>query len=197
MSPVTEFLLVFIPLLVAIDVWGILPLYISLTEGMTEEVKKELVTQATLTAFAIAVGFLILGNLIFDFLAIRPSDFQIAGGIVLLVLAITDLLFSKEEERRRPLTSYGVVPLGVPLIMGPAALTTLMVLLDTVGYLLTCLSLFLNLIIVWITFRFSHLVVKVIGKGGSRAIAKVMSLFLAAIGVKLIRIGLTAVLEHS
>lgn len=192
-----QFWLCFIPLFVAIDVLSVIPLFLSLTERMSAGDKKRLVTLATLTAFGISSVFLVGGQWIFQFLGITDNDFRIGGGIVLLVLAITDLLFSSSQEASREppeMSSVAVVPLGIPLIMGPTALTTIQILTNQYGYLLTMLSLLLNLALVWVAFRHADKVIRVVGKGGAKAFAKVSALFLAAIAVMMIRIGLTNIL---
>ena len=190
-----NFLLAFIPLFVAIDVLGTLPLFLGLTEGITEKRRKRLVIDATLTALLISLTFLVSGKLLFSFLGITENDFRIAGGLVLLVLAINDLLFSHDTARKNPETTIGVVPIGIPLIMGPAALTTILILVDSYGTIWTVTSIIINLIIVWIVFRNADQVSKILGKGGSRAFAKVASLFLAAIAVMMIRVGITEILK--
>jgi multiple antibiotic resistance protein len=190
-----NFLLAFIPLFVAIDVLGTLPLFLGLTEGITEKRRKRLVIDATLTALVISLAFLGSGKLLFSFLGITENDFRIAGGLVLLVLAINDLLFSSDTARKNPETTIGVVPIGIPLIMGPAALTTILILVDSYGTVWTVASIIINLIIVWMVFRNADRVSKILGKGGSRAFAKVASLFLAAIAVMMIRVGITEILK--
>ncbi|MDI6779483.1 MAG: MarC family protein [Bacteroidota bacterium] len=195
MTPFETFLLAFIPLFVAMDVLGTLPLFIGLTEGITEKRRNRLVIEATLTALAISLIFLGSGKLLFSFLGITENDFRIAGGLVLLVLSINDLLFSSDTARKNPETTVGVVPIGIPLIMGPAALTTILIIVDSYGYIWTITSISLNLLIVWVVFRNADRVLKVLGKAGSRAIAKVASLFLAAIAVMMIRVGVTEILK--
>jgi multiple antibiotic resistance protein len=190
-----NFLLAFIPLFVAIDVLGTLPLFLGLTEGITEKRRKRLIIDATLTALVISLAFLGSGKLLFSFLGITENDFRIAGGLVLLVLAINDLLFSHDTARKNPETTIGVVPIGIPLIMGPAALTTILILVDSYGTIWTVASIIINLIIVWVVFRNADQVLKILGKAGSRAFAKVASLFLAAIAVMMIRVGVTEILK--
>ncbi len=146
-----EFLLAFIPLFVAIDVFGVLPLFVSLTDGVAESDRKKLTLEATATAFAISLVFLVAGKLLFSFLGITESDFRVGGGIVLLVLAVNDLLFSKEHKRDAE-AAIGVVPIGIPLIMGPAALTTIIILVDSYGYGWTIASLLVNKLIVLVVF---------------------------------------------
>ena len=85
--------------------------------------------------------------------------------------------------------------MGVPLIMGPAALTTILILLDNFGYIPTILSMILNFIIVLLVLLNAKLILKVIGDGGSKAFAKVASLFLAAIAVMMIRVGVLNILS--
>ena len=164
-------LLSFIPLFVAIDVLGVVPVYLSLTDGMDARRKRKLLTEATFTALALSVLFLFFSRFIFTFLGITENDFRVGGGVVLLVLAVSDLLFTS-ERRRNPETSIGVVPLGIPLIMGPAALTTIIILVDAYGYLVTIVSLLVNLVIVWIVFRYSDVVIRLMGEAGAKAFAK-------------------------
>ncbi|MEW5797854.1 MAG: MarC family protein [Bacteroidota bacterium] len=191
---VNDLIMAFIPLFVAIDVPGLVPLFLSLTTGMTLKSKRQLIVEATLTAGAVALVFLILGKVIFKFLGITENDFRIGGGIVLLVLAVTDLLFSSDEHKN-PNTSVGVVPIGIPLIMGPAALTSIIIIVDAYGYWISMASLVLNLFIVWFTFRHSDYVMKFMGEAGSKAFAKVASLFMVAIAVMMIRVGIQNILK--
>jgi len=184
----------FIPLFVAIDVLGVVPVFLSLTEGMNRPQRHTLITQATLTALGVSVLFIFGGRLIFNFLGITENDFRVGGGIVLLVLAVSDLLFAPSQQRR-PETSAGVVPIGIPLIIGPAALTTILILVDSKGYVVTILSLIANLLIVWIVFRNSDYVIRLMGEAGSKAVAKVAALFMAGIAVMMIRVGLFGMIK--
>ncbi len=188
------FLLTFIPLFVAIDVLGVVPLFLSMTEGMGPREKKTLISEATLTALAVSLLFLAGGRLVFDFMGITEDDFRVGGGIVLLVLAVDDLIFSS-ESRRASDTKVGVVPIGIPLIIGPAALTTILILVDAYGYLPTVVALLANLFIVWLVFRKSDVVIRLMGEAGAKATAKVAGLFMAAIAVMMIRVGLTAMIH--
>jgi multiple antibiotic resistance protein len=173
----------------------VLPMFVALTEDLDELRKKKLTIEATLTAFAISLVFLAAGKLLFSFLGITESDFRVGGGIVLLVLAVSDLLFSK-ERKRDPETSVGVVPIGIPLIMGPAALTTIIILVDSYGYLWTVASLLMNMLIVWMVFAQAGRITRFMGKAGSRAVAKVAALFLAGIAVMMIRSGIATMLRN-
>lgn len=197
MKFVNDFFLCFLPLFVAIDVLGVLPLFISLTAGLQKHGKRTLVLEASFTALAVSLLFLVAGKSIFTFLGITLSDFRIGGGIILLVLSVNDLIFAHEQQRRDPGGSVGVVPIGIPLIMGPAALTTILILVNSYGYFLTTLALVANLTLVYLVFNFSNIVNRLLGDAGSRIFSKVASLFLAAIAVMMIRVGITnAITKH-
>lgn len=184
----------FIPLFVAIDVFGVLPLFVGLTEGMDEPSRRKLTSEATLTAFVISLAFLVLGGLLFSFLGITENDFRVGGGIVLLVLSVHDLLFSGDAERK-PDQLIGVVPIGIPLIMGPAALTTILVLVNSFGYVWAVVSLLINLLIVWVTFSQAGVITRVLRQAGARAIGKVAALFLTGFAVMMIRSGIQGMLR--
>jgi multiple antibiotic resistance protein len=193
MSFLGSVLLSFIPLFVAIDVVGVVPVFLSLTEGLERTHKRKLVTDATLAALAIALVFLFGGRAIFTFLGITEDDFRVGGGIVLLVLAVNDLIFSPLRQRS-PETNVGVVPLGIPLIIGPAALTTILILVDQYGYPVTIISLLSNLLLVWIVFRYADRIMRLMGEAGAKGFAKVASLLMAAIAIMMIRVGLTGMI---
>lgn len=189
-----SFIQSFIPLFVAMDTLGLIPLFLGLTQGMERDDLRRLIYNATGTAFIIAILFLFSGTALFDFLGITPADFRIGGGIVLLVLAIQDLISSTPEERRKPRTNVGVVPIGIPLIMGPAGMTTILITVDAYGLAMTLASLVANCLLVLILLLNSKWIIRVMGEAGSQAFAKVASLFMAGIAVMMIRSGIEAVL---
>ena len=183
-----NFLLAFIPLFIAIDVVGILPIFMSLVDGIEKPQKTKIINQSVITALSVSIGFLALGKFVFSVLGIEIYDFKMAGGLLLLVFAINDLLFS-EKGKRTVTPTMGVVPLGIPLVVGPAVLTSIIVTVDTYGYIPTVASLVVNLIIVWVVFLKSNFIYRLMGEGGSKAFAKVASLLLAAIAVMMLRRG--------
>lgn len=188
-----ELLLAFIPLFVAIDVLGLVPFFLALTERMDAAARRRLVTQATATAAALSVAFLFFGSAVFRFLGITEHDFRVGGGVVLLVLAVVDMVAPRRVPDS-PDESPGVVPIGIPLIMGPAALTTILILVESHGHLLTIAAVLLNLVIVWAVLRRADVVLRLLGAAGARAVAKVAALLMAAIAVMMIRVGLTGML---
>jgi len=186
-----NFLLAWVPLFVAMDPIGIVPIFLAMTEGVGAERRRRIAHQAAWTAAMVAVGFMFLGKMIFRALGITVADFQIAGGLVLVGIASRDLLF---PERKMPHASegFGVVPLGLPLIVGPATLTTLLILLDTVGPGFTLAALMVNLLLVVGALHYSERLAGWVGLNGLRAISKIVALLLVAIAVHMIRLGLKA-----
>ena len=186
-----EFLLAFIPLFVAVDAIGTLSLVTSLTEGLAVKSRQKVVRQAVMTAVILAVLFIFCGTAVFKFLNITMADFMIAGGVILFSLALLEM-FSVERKRLVPADSQedvGVVPIGTPLIVGPAVLTTSLLLASEVGLVPTLTALVLNILLAGIVFSSSEWIVKVFGRPGTRAFSKVTILFLAAIGVRMVRKG--------
>jgi multiple antibiotic resistance protein len=179
----------FIPLFVAFNALGILPIFASLTTEMSKPEQKKVIHQSILTAFVVSIGFLVIGKTIFALLGILVSDFQIAGGILLFIISIIDLIFP-EKTRTFPKETVGIVPIGIPLIVGPAVLTLLLIIIHTYGYFPTLLCLVLNLLIVWLVFGQSHRIMKLLKEGGAKGIGKVFSLLLAAFAMMMIRMGL-------
>lgn len=182
-----------IPVFVAVNVFGIMPIFVGLTGGMGEGEKRLIVRQGALTALAVGLGFILIGKGIFSLLSITVGDFKVAGGLLLLVFAVTDLIFAP-TTRTVAGPTIGVVPLGVPLITGPAVLTTLLILVDHYGYWPTIISLMLNLAIVWVAFNRSAELTRFLGPAGSQGLGKVMHLLLAAIGVMMVRRGIAEML---
>jgi multiple antibiotic resistance protein len=184
-----EIFLPFIPLFVAFNALGILPIFVSLTSEMNQPERKRVAHQSILTGFLVSLGFLAVGKSVFVLLGITVSDFQIAGGILLFIISIIDLIFP-EKTRTFPKETMGVVPIGIPLIVGPAVLTLLLIIIHTYGYLSTLLCLVFNFVIVWLTFSQSHRIMRLMKEGGAKGIGKVFSLLLAAFAMMMIRIGI-------
>ena len=193
MQPYLEkFLLAFIPLFVAIDPIGLIAIFMGLAPNATREVRQRQGMLGIITGFAVAIGFIFLGRFIFKAVGISVADFQVAGGLILLGLAGRELI-GGEERARSGSEEFGIVPLGMPLIAGPALLTALLILVDTVGVVFTIGSLVVNLALVEIGFRYARRVEALMGRQGLNGVSKLIALLLAAIAVSLIRRGWQAV----
>jgi multiple antibiotic resistance protein len=203
------FVAAFLPLFVALNIPGVLPLYIGMTESMEARARRALLLRAMTVAVVLALLMLFAGEVIFQTLGISVHDLRVGGGLILLVLSITDLVFGDMKKRRGgngtdeddemdagAADELAVVPLGIPLIIGPAAITTILVTQGQFGLVLTLTSILVNMALVYAAFAFGPRLLARFGAGFSKAVAKVASLFLAAIAVAMIRAGIVGMLAQ-
>jgi len=191
------FLEAFIPLFVAIDPIGLLPIFVGVTGGIPNKRRREIVFQAVGAATLISFGFVFMGNWLFRFLNIDQYDFMMAGGIILLVLAVLDLLIPGKPTINEAET-VGIVPLAMPLIAGPATLTTALVLATDPhkGYALTVLALAVNFALLLGVLLSAGWISRLLGITTLRAVSKLVMVLLAAIAVNFIRMGIVGVLTQ-
>jgi multiple antibiotic resistance protein len=210
-----DFLLIFIPLFVVIDPAGTVPVFLALTGNYNELQRKKIAIRATVVAGVTGILFVVLGQSIFNFLGVRFADFQIAGGVLLAILAILDLLSDGKPAVKENLEgvtvpgSVGVVPLAVPMMVGPATMTTSLLLVNTyaarynaqlgqpygqiVVEVMVCAALLLNLLVLLLAMWHSERLVRLVGKNTMLVINKIVMILLAAIAVSLIRQGVVSI----
>lgn len=186
------YLLTFIPIFLAVDILGTVPLYLSLTESLTEKQRNRVLTESIVIATVFAVVFAILGKMILRSLGITIDDFRIAGGILLFILSVYLILPGKSREFIKESLSedIGIFPLATPLITGPAVLVTAIMLMDNFGRIITLTSLVLNMLVAWGVLKCSSTLLKWFGSSGIKALSKITYIFLAAIAVMIIRVGI-------
>jgi len=190
-----EFWLCFVPLFVAVDAIGVLPMFMTLTREIEDNKIPRVIYQSVITAVIVAFLFLIAGRALLNLLGITVADFMIAGGILLFVISISDMLSTEKTMRQIDPESLGAVPIGVPLITGPAVLTTSIILLDGHGFMLTSAAIFINVIIAGVVFFFSKFIHGLLGKAGAKTFSKIASLLLASIAVMIVRKGIMTFLS--
>jgi multiple antibiotic resistance protein len=174
------------------DAIGILPLILALTQDMSADERPRVIRYALLTALALGLGFIAIGEGVFLVLGIEVADFLVAGGLILLVLSIRHLTTGKLVELQSSLAKgmVGVVPIGTPLLVGPAVLTTLLLLTHQHPLPAILLAFFLNLVFAWVVFAQANRVARLLREQGMRVSSQIASLLLAAIGVMMIREGI-------
>jgi multiple antibiotic resistance protein len=193
---IRELALTFVPLFVAMDPVGNLPIFLALTQEVQPKHRRRAVHLATLTALGVGLGFVAIGKAIFSLLGIEVADFSMAGGIILLILAVRYLITGKIVETQDSSASetMSVVPLGTPLVVGPAVLASLLLLIGKYRIPIVLTSFVLNLAIQWVLFRQANRIVNFLGRTGVNAVSKIVMLLLAAIAVKMIREGVLTIL---
>ena len=184
-----DFVMTFVPLFIVIDAFGNLPFVITMGEGTTRREQRKMVHFAIITATAVGLVFLFFGQFILKVMDISVGSFAIAGGIILLVLSIkymtTGHMVAMVKEEM-----VAVVPIGTPLTVGPAVITTLLLLALQFPLYIVLISFAMNMVITWVIFLLAQRIARFLGEGGIRATSRVFSLLLAAIGVSMIINGL-------
>jgi multiple antibiotic resistance protein len=182
--------LTFVPLFIVIDAFGNLPFVLALSEGMSRRQRRRLMDIALITAAAVGLAFLFFGQLILRAMGISVGSFAIAGGLILLALSIKYILTGRMVEAiKEEMTA--VVPIGTPLLAGPATITTLLLLYGQFPWYVVLISFVLNLAIAWGVFLAGNQVMGFLGQGGARAISNIFNLLLAAIAITMLLRGLS------
>lgn len=185
-----EFALVAISSLIAImEPFSTTAVFMSLTEGMDKKEKHKVVSKSMKVSAAILIFFAITGNLLFSLFSITLYAFQIAGGILLVTVALNMLNPGKEEP------SYGggdiaIVPIAIPLTAGPGTITTVILLSSQASGLLEIpivyVGIILGVAISYFALLYSHRLSRLLGKDGLRILTALMAIIILAIAVQFI-----------
>ncbi|MEW5804596.1 MAG: MarC family protein [bacterium] len=180
----------FVPIFVAMDAVGVLSVFIALTRRLGKPERRKIILESMVTSLGLCFGFIFMGKVLFTWLGITGGDFMVAGGVILFILAINGLI-SHERRRGMPVAKYsGVVPIGTPLIAGPAVLTTLLILMESYGIPVVLIAVALNIALVGIVLALSDFILHLIGEAGAEVLSRIVNLFLAAMAVMMIRKGM-------
>lgn len=189
----------FVTLFVIIDPIGLSPLFLALTHGMTPEQRQRTGRRAIVVAFLMLASFGLFGESLLTAIGISMPAFRISGGL-LLFLTACDMLFERRSDRRKAKADKtppdpSVFPLATPLIAGPGALAT-MVLLSSqnsgdIGALLSIhLVMIAVLAMTWALFQMSGLIGRVLGQTGIVVLTRIFGILLAALSVQFVLDGL-------
>lgn len=187
-----DFVFTFVPLFIVIDAIGNLPFVISAGEGLSRPERRKMINLVVVTAAVVGLIFLFLGQFILDLMDISFGSFAIAGGLILLALSVRYMITGQmvESDKQAKEEMVAVVPIGTPLTVGPATITTLLLLVKEYPLYWVVISFAVNLLIVWIVCMAGNWITRFLGQGGIRAVSRVFSLLLAAIAVSMVIKGL-------
>lgn len=188
-----EILKSFITLFVIINPIGNLTVFIGLSKGMDAKKRRKIVNEILFVAAILLFAFLFFGTYIFKFFNIGLDTFQIGGGIILLIIAITYLLDIHTGIHGHK--DISAVPMGTPLLIGPGTITSTLILVNEFGILITFIAAVLALLAVWLVLRFSGKIYKLIGPHWAMVTSRIMGLVLAAIAVEFIKSGIISVVR--
>ena len=187
----TDLIRAVIALFIIVDPFGNIPIFVGLTENVPEAQRKKVYDTATLVGMALLLVFAFAGEEIFSLFGLSIYSFEVAGGILLLIIAIRILITGSMHENVESPESLGAVPIAIPLLVGPGAITTTIFDLQAYGIVTAILAVLIVLLLTWIILRNIDGIYKFLGKTGSLVIARVMALLIAAIAVQYILTGVT------
>lgn len=180
----------FVTLFVIMDPPGTIPIFLSLTGGRPQKVRKRIARQAAIVAFLVIVAFALFGQTILDYLGITLPALQLAGGLLLLLVALELLTGRADEPSQRGDVNVALVPLGTPLLAGPGAIVATMVFvkrIDNASDLLAVAAAIVAVhLVLWLSMRFSVVIIRVIRDSGVVLITRIAGLLLSAIAVQLV-----------
>ena len=170
------------------------PIFTAMTKGQSPpEINKQALIAVAVAGFLMYL-FLFFNFLIFDVLRISLSSFQVAGGVLLFILGMQmSLGIDIGRSREHSSTAAGVV-IGTPLLCGPGAITTVLLLSKDYGILIPALAIGLSLLATWVILKYSAYIQKILGECVTDIMAKVLGMLVAAIAIKIIADGVIALI---
>ncbi len=202
---------VIVTLFAIVDPIGTLPFFVALTEGFDEADRKVMVRRSVLVCAGVLGGFALVGRFLFTAFGFTLGAFEIAGGIILFLIAYdmlhgeltrTKITTADRDEAIARRDELSVVPIGIPLLAGPGAISTVMIYEgEAGGDPFTILGAFVAIAIVavatFIVLHFGQRILRSIGRVGIMALTRILGLVLAAVGVQFVVYGVIAVLPHA
>ncbi|MGA2199900.1 MAG: MarC family protein [Nitrososphaerales archaeon] len=185
-----EFLRATIALLVVVDPAGLVPVVLSLTKAMKKEERKGTFRVALLAGFVLLVVFALTGQGLLMIFGITIYSFMIAGGILLLILAMQMIFRGGFIESGSSAGEVGVVPIAFPLLVGPGAITTTIVTLQTDGIIVALLSIAVVMSVTWLVLRYLDRIDSLLGRRGTAGLSTLLAVFIAALAVQFILTGI-------
>lgn len=179
----------FATLFIILDPLLSVPIFVGLTKEKAAEEKARQAGIAVVVAGVLLFIFLIFGSLIFDILGITLASFQVAGGILLFILGMQEALDIELAHEEKSQQNMAGVIIGTPLLCGPGAITTVVLLSTQINPVVTGIALFLCLAVTWLILRYAAAILRILGETITDIMARVLGMFLAAIAVKLIAEG--------
>lgn len=190
------FLTTFVTLIVIMDPPGAIPIFLALTGPLTTKQKRAAARRASIVALVVIASFAVFGQQILGYLHISVPALQGAGGLLLLIVALQLLTGAESEQHADAGVNVALVPLGTPLLAGPGAIVATMLAVQNADGTAQVVSVALGLIacigVVWLTFRYSTVLSKVLRESGIVLLTRIAGLLLSAIAVQMVANSVTA-----
>ena len=189
-----------------VNPFGNVPLFIGLTEGMEKNTRKKLFKVIVVTAFSIMAGFAMIGSFMMNnFFKVEMKEVRIAGGIILVIVALKNLLFPKKNNEKNEVQGIlteeeeikqGIIPMAFPMLVGPGSLAGILLIRQEVGIISSTLSCVIVFLIIHLMFSIADTIEKIFGELVLFVLSRVMQLFIMAVGIKTIISGVTMVIQE-
>jgi multiple antibiotic resistance protein len=179
-------------LFIIVDPFGNIPIFMGLTENVPQSKRRKVYNTAVIVGTVLLLVFAFTGTEILTIFGLSIYSFEVAGGILLLIISIRILVSGTKTEASESPESLGAVPIAIPLLVGPGAITTTIFSLQLYENAVPAiLAVVIVMVITWVILRYINGIYRLLGKTGSVVIARVMALLIAAIAVQYILTGLT------
>lgn len=206
MIDTTEYIKFFTALLAIVNPIGAVPIFLSLTTNLSTAERNRTALVAAITVLLVSGASLLMGEAMLDFFGITIASFRVGGGILILLIAISMMharlsetkQTEEESQDAAEKDSIAVVPLGLPLLAGPGAISTIILFahrgVTVTHYLIGGAVILLLALSIWLSFRMAPTIGRLLGKTGINIITRIMGLIIAALGVEFITNGLKQLL---
>lgn len=186
-----DYFTAFLKLFVIMDAIGLLPVFLLLSEKMPKRERAKAADKTMMVATVLLLLFVFGGEVILNFLGIDLPSFQIAGGLILLIMGLKTVLGLRLEAQKRHAAMYefSAVPMATPLIIGPGTITTVIMLDQSLGFWPVFVGSVLNLMLFWFILKHSDALSRVLGHQGSEVVSRLMGMVLTAWAIDFIRQG--------
>jgi multiple antibiotic resistance protein len=191
------FLNAILALLAIVNPITVVPMYAELASDLPIKERRHFYDLSVITAFIALTILTFTGRIIMEYVfQIHVSEFRIAGGILLFIVAVKQIAFTEAEEfhtDKSKIMELGIVPMAIPMLIGPGSIVTSILILDRDGWIVATASILINFVVAFFVIRSSLTISRVIGKFGSMAIARILWIFIAAIGIRFLITGLAEI----
>jgi multiple antibiotic resistance protein len=189
-DPIVDLTKATVALFIIVDPIGLVPVFSNMTKTMNKSDRAKMFRVVTYTGASLLTAFALVGQELLALFGIILPSFQIAGGLLLLLLSL-DILFRGQRLAKPGVhEDIGVIPIAFPLLVGPGAITTTMIALGSYGILVTLGSILIVMLLTWIVMKQTDRIHRFLGKTGSAVIAQVIGVFIAAIAIQYVLAGI-------
>jgi multiple antibiotic resistance protein len=188
-DPLFDLLKATVALFIIVDPIGTVPIFADLTVVMDRPARDKMFRTVAYVGAGLLIAFAIVGQSLLELFGISLPSFEIAGGLLLLILSM-EILFRRERFAKPPSPGEtSVVPIAFPLLVGPGAITTTMITLTAYGIVVALVSILIVIFLTWVTMKLTPQMLRILGRTGSSVVAQVMAVFIAAIAIQFIIAG--------